>query len=476
MNSEEEFFDAVAGTDSDNSSGEFADTSQRIAEMTLPDQNVAANGQRGPQENGVKKHRTTLPAPMFSRNNFSVWSILKKCIGLELSKITMPIVFNEPLSFLQRITEYMEHTYLLNKACSYTDPLLRMQSVAAFAVSAVASQWERTGKPFNPLLGETYELRREDLGFRLISEQVSHHPPVSAFHAEGLNKDFIFHGSIYPKLKFWGKSVEAEPRGTITLELLKHKDVYTWTNPTCCVHNVIIGKLWIEQYGVVEIINHSTGDKCVLNFKPCGLFGKELHRVEGYIQDKNKKKLCMIYGKWTECLWSVDPATYEAYKKSEKKGGEQKKNKQNEETVNPESDEADDMPEVQETVQVIAGSKLLWRISSRPPNSSQMYNFTSFAVALNELDKDVESTLAPTDCRLRPDIRYMENGDLDQASKEKERLEEKQRASRRERAKTNEEWRTRWFTQGTNQHTKTSDWLFTGGYFDRKFTDCPDIY
>ncbi|KAK2110288.1 hypothetical protein P7K49_010034 [Saguinus oedipus] len=50
---------------------------------------------------------------------------------------------------------------------------------------------------------------------------VSHHPPISAFHSEGLNHDFLFHGSIYPKLKFWGKSVEAEPRGTITLELLK---------------------------------------------------------------------------------------------------------------------------------------------------------------------------------------------------------------------------------------------------------------
>lgn len=35
-----------------------------------------------------------------------------------------------------------------------------LQVVAAFAVSAVASQWERTGKPFNPLLGETYELIR----------------------------------------------------------------------------------------------------------------------------------------------------------------------------------------------------------------------------------------------------------------------------------------------------------------------------
>lgn len=36
----------------------------------------------------------------------------------------------------------------------------------------------------------------------------------------------------------------------------RHNEAYTWTNPTCCVHNVIIGKLWIEQYGTVEIVNH----------------------------------------------------------------------------------------------------------------------------------------------------------------------------------------------------------------------------
>lgn len=62
---------------------------------------------------------------------------------------------------------------------------------------------------------------RDDLGFRWVSEQVSHHPPVSAFQAEGLKEDFIFHGSIYPKVKFWGKSIEAEPKGIITLELPK---------------------------------------------------------------------------------------------------------------------------------------------------------------------------------------------------------------------------------------------------------------
>lgn len=45
----------------------------------------------------------------------------------ELSKIAMPVVFNEPLSFLQRISEYMEHTYLIHKACSLSDPIERMQ-------------------------------------------------------------------------------------------------------------------------------------------------------------------------------------------------------------------------------------------------------------------------------------------------------------------------------------------------------------
>lgn len=472
MSNEDEFYDAVTGLDSDESYEGVSDACFKDA--TLFNQGNQKKNGSVPQENGIKKRRTSLPAPMFSRNTISIWGILKKCIGLELSKITMPVVFNEPLSFLQRISEYMEHTYLLNRACSLEEPIERMQAVAAFAVSAVASQWDRTGKPFNPLLGETYELTREEEGFRLVSEQVSHHPPVSAFHAESLGGDFVFHGSIYPKLKFWGKSVEAEPKGTITLELLKHNEVYTWSNPFCCVHNIILGKLWIEQYGTVEILNHSTGDKCVLNFKPCGMFGKELHRVEGYIQDKSKKKRCVLYGKWTECVLSVDPQAYEANRKSEKKG-DARKHRQ-EDTVRTENDDADEMPDVQETVSVTPGSTLLWRVAPRPPHSATMYNFTNFATSLNELEPGMEAVLAPTDCRFRPDIRAMENGIMDEASREKERLEDKQRRTRKERAKNEEEWSTRWFQQGTNPHTGSLDWLYSGGYFDRKYTALPDIY
>lgn len=109
---------------------------------------------------------------------------------------------------LLRVIKYL---VFHNKIKTIAYPLL------GFAVSALASNWERLGKPFNPLLGETFELQRPD--FRILCEQVSHHPPVSAFHAD--SPHFNFHGSIHPKLKFWGKSVEIQPKGVVTLELPK---------------------------------------------------------------------------------------------------------------------------------------------------------------------------------------------------------------------------------------------------------------
>jgi len=55
---------------------------------------------------------------------------------------------------------------------------LRQVYIAAFAISGYATATFRNRyKPFNPVLGETYECDREDRGFRLLSEQVplKHH-------------------------------------------------------------------------------------------------------------------------------------------------------------------------------------------------------------------------------------------------------------------------------------------------------------
>ncbi|XP_076349710.1 oxysterol-binding protein-related protein 2-like isoform X2 [Tachypleus tridentatus] len=471
-----------------------------------------------------KQYRCLLPVPVFPKNESGIWSVLKHCIGKDLSKITMPVVFNEPLSFLQRLTEYMEYSFLLQKANECDDPLDRIQYVAAFAVSALASNWERLGKPFNPLLGETYELVREDIGFRIICEQVSHHPPVSAFHGD--SPHYIFHGSICPKLKFCGKTVEIKPEGLLTVKLLRHNETYTWTNVTCCVHNIIVGKLWFEQYGTLELTGHDTGLIVVLNFKQAGWFCKDLHRIEGFIYDKQKTKLRFLYGKWTEYLKSAEIEAYEDYicthpknvcppDRAQPLSGQNTSMFSNTPTSSPvhtpkkiaekfhsftrcfsssagkaasaeyssilSTPVRDDVngiiPKCDSSLSLdILNSVILWQADPRPENSAKYYYFTLFAMALNELDDDLRHQLPPTDSRLRPDIHKLELRDIDGAAYDKNRLEEKQRESKKQRKRERKIWEPKWFKQEENPHTKTNDWIYAGGYWEREFFSCPDIF
>ena len=70
-------------------------------------------------EKTVIKHvtkRTKLPVKQPDKNNSNLWSFLKQCIGKELTKISMPVQWNEPISLLQRVSEYMNYAYLLKKA------------------------------------------------------------------------------------------------------------------------------------------------------------------------------------------------------------------------------------------------------------------------------------------------------------------------------------------------------------------------
>lgn len=58
-----------------------------------------------------------------------------------------------------------------------------------------------------------------------------------------------------------------------------------------------------------------------------------------------------------------------------------------------------------------------------------MYHFTKLALELNE----PEDGVAPTDSRLRPDQRLMEEGKWDEANAKKHDVEERQRSVRRKR-------------------------------------------
>lgn len=120
----------------------------------------------------------------------------------------------------------------------------------------------------------------------------------------------------------------------------------------------------------------------------------------------------------------------------------------------------------------IPDSTTLWEVAPRPSSSAEYFNFTLFAMRLNEFEDGMEvpRTLCPTDSRLRPDIRKLENGEMDGAAAEKTRLEEAQR-DRDKKLKKKCDFVPHWFQQTQNVYTKSEDWQYKGGYWDRDYKD-----
>uniref|UniRef100_A0A8B9RHG6 Oxysterol-binding protein n=1 Tax=Astyanax mexicanus TaxID=7994 RepID=A0A8B9RHG6_ASTMX len=209
-----------------------------------------SKSRRVPQNTG---RRTTLPAVCPDNSHVGLMAILYNNIGKDLSRVSMPAALNEPINLLQRLCEELEYSELL--ANRTDDPYQRMVYIAAFAISGYATaQYRNQYKPFNPVLGETYECVREDRGFRFISEQVCHHPPISACHATSDN--FSFWQDQRWKNKFWGKSLEIMPAGMVNVTLSKYGDHYEWNKVVTCIHNVLSQQRYLEHYGEVVIRFH----------------------------------------------------------------------------------------------------------------------------------------------------------------------------------------------------------------------------
>ncbi|KRZ85730.1 Oxysterol-binding protein 2 [Trichinella sp. T8] len=387
----------------------------------------------------------------------NLWSIMKNCIGKELSKIPMPVNTNEPLSMLQRLTEDLEYSSIVDQAAQCGDVYEQMCYVAAFTVSSYSTTTNRTGKPFNPLLGETYEWdRTDDLGWRSLCEQVSHHPPAAALHAE--SQRWKLWQEFTMSSKFRGKYLSIVPLGYSHLEFLESGNYYIWRKVTTVVHNIIVGKLWIDNYGDMTIEEKKHGVKCHLKYIPYSYFSKDTPRkVTGVVTDKDGVVYWVLKGTWDdhmECAKVIGQS---------------------------EKHSSTDKP-VYETMP----PKLLWKRNPPLPGAETFYNFTLFAVQLNEEEEGV----APTDSRNRPDQRLMEQGNFDDANMEKIRLEEKQRASRKQREIEAEQaisegreykgYEPVWFTKHKDPWTGNIIHSFNGKYWEHKsrqdWSNCPDIY
>ncbi|XP_077772738.1 oxysterol-binding protein-related protein 6 isoform X5 [Podarcis muralis] len=425
-----EFFDAqevlLSASSSENEASDdesyISDVSDNISEDNT---SVADNVSRqllndeltgGAFRNG---RRTCLPTPCPDTSNINLWNILRNNIGKDLSKVSMPVELNEPLNTLQHLCEELEYSELLDKAAESDDPYERMVLIAAFATSGYASTYYRAGsKPFNPVLGETYESIREDKGFRFFSEQVSHHPPISACHCE--SKNFVFWQDIRWKNKFWGKSMEILPIGTLNVTLPKYGDSYVWNKVTTCIHNILSGRRWIEHYGEITIRNtKSSVCICKLTFIKVNYWNSNVNEVQGVVMDQEGKVVHRLFGKWHEGLYcGVGPS-----------------------------------------------AKCIWRPGSMPTNYERYYGFTRFAIELNELDPALKDLLPRTDARFRPDQRLLEDGDLEAAASEKLRIEELQRSRRRYLEENNMEHVPKFFKKVIDANQREA-WVSNDTYWE----------
>ena len=386
-------------------------------------------------EDGIRKK---LKLDADNRPKVSLWGILKSMIGKDMTKMTLPVSFNEPTSLLYRVVEDMEYTDLLDTAADRADSTERLVYVAGFAASEYASTIGRVAKPFNPLLGETYEYVRPDLGYRFVIEQVSHHPPVGAAYAEAAK--WTYYGESAVKSKFYGKSFEFNPLGTWFLHLRTPQggeELYTWKKVTSSVVGIITGNPTVDNYGPMEIRNHTTGEVALLDFKPKGWKASSAYQVSGKVCDKDGRVRWSMGGRWNDKIYARLTPGYEADLSTAAEGKG--------------SDKA----------------FLVWEAHYRPPPGTIPFNITPFVVTLNDPAPSLVPFLPPTDTRLRPDQRAMEEGEYDFAATEKTRVEELQRKRRREREAKGEEFVPRWFSKRA-KHPVTGEgyWEFGGEYWD----------
>lgn len=345
------------------------------------------------------EERAALPALINPSELPGIWSFLRSSIGKDLSRVAVPVYFNEPISMIQKVAEILEYEGLLAQADQESDSQRRLALVSAFAIAQFASSQDRVAKPFNPILGETYELVREE--FRFVGEQVSHHPPVTAAHASSAHYEFYMQSRTIPAMS--GNCMRAGNEDLQHVRLKSTGEHFTVTRPVTLLNNVLIGTMYTEHTGEMRVTNHASGEVCLVTFKTEGWGGRNRHAIEGYTYpsaataEAGKQRKLQLSGTWSSKLF-LQPMN----KSGSKVDGKEPR-------------------------------QVVWEAIPRAPNAEQMYYLSNFALQLNNTNEGLRRKLPPTDSRLRPDQRALEHGDFDFAQSEKERVEEKQRQARRAR-------------------------------------------
>jgi oxysterol-binding protein-related protein 9/10/11 len=182
---------------------------------------------------------------------------------MDLTKITLPTFILETRSLLEMYADFFAYTELFLQIPEIQCPYERMKQVVKWYMSTFRAGRKSpvAKKPYNPILGEIFQCwyntskntcdkelvtdgpvnwaTRDQLTF--IAEQVSHHPPISAFYAEHYNKKIQLDGYTWTKSKFLGLSIGVHMIGKAVLSLIEFDEEYILTFPSAYGRSILTG-------------------------------------------------------------------------------------------------------------------------------------------------------------------------------------------------------------------------------------------
>ncbi|KGL74831.1 Oxysterol-binding protein-related protein 11, partial [Tinamus guttatus] len=261
-------------------------------------------------------------------------------LGMDLTRVVLPTFILEKRSLLEMYADFMSHPDLFLAITNGSSAEERMIRFVEYYLTSFheGRKGAIAKKPYNPIIGETFHCSWRmpksevvtDAGSNLpapssseqgtlakdlegqaeldyytvkfVAEQVSHHPPVSGFYAECVERKMCVNAHVWTKSKFLGMSIGVTMVGEGLLSLLEHGEEYTFSLP-CAYARSILTVPWVELGGKVNINCAKTGYSASINFHTKPFYGGKLHRVTGEVkQNATNTVVCRVQGEWNSVL------------------------------------------------------------------------------------------------------------------------------------------------------------------------------
>ncbi|GLH14142.1 Oxysterol-binding protein [Gryllus bimaculatus] len=280
-----------------------------------PDDMPAASGNRICYEDEISDDENggdALAVPVEEHKSVILHLLSQLKLGMDLTRVVLPTFILERRSLLEMFADCMGHPDLFVRITDEPSPKERMMAMVEWYLTSfhMGRNGSVAKKPYNPIIGETFHCSwalptsssndkddNKDVRISYTAEQVSHHPPVTAFYVECPEKKMCVNASIWTKSNFSGVSVGVSMIGDISLYLGNHGERYDFTLPSAYARS-IISVPWVELGGKVTINCAKTGYSANIIFHTKPFYGGKVHQVTAEVKNDGSSNICKIQGEW----------------------------------------------------------------------------------------------------------------------------------------------------------------------------------